>query len=108
LTNGGSGHGCQLWQYSPSTDTWTKKSAVDINIFQSASFVTNGQAFVYDKWQYYKYDPGTDTWTKGSALAAGGTYTPEFGFTLGSKSYFGFTDNNRLSSFLYNANNLDL
>ncbi|HWD86806.1 MAG TPA: IPT/TIG domain-containing protein [Mucilaginibacter sp.] len=103
---------CSVWQYNAASDTWTQKSSLPLVTFMCTNFVTNGYGYLFANSLYYKYDPVADAWTKGTSVGSN-TFaaiitTPEFGFTLGSKSYFGLTDSNSQSTYLYFANNAGL
>jgi len=84
-----------LWEYDPSTDTWTAKKALPAAGRDGAmAFVVNGRAYVgagvngagYYLGDFWQYDPTTDTWTQKADLPSGAIGFP-MGFSVDNMGY---------------------
>ncbi len=96
-----------FWEYTPSTDTWTRiadipgipinsASAFSIGNYGYVCLGANNKAYTSGGWQY---DPGSDTWTA-IANYSGGAMANGVAFTIGSNGYIGTgsSDSNATSS----------
>jgi len=102
-----------LWEYNPTSDTWTEKSFPNIadNTFITTStcFVINNKAYIIDEYNktwipggsaynfpVWEYNPIADDWTKKTACPIiVSTYQCSWGGTVLSHSNFGFSINNK-------------
>jgi N-acetylneuraminic acid mutarotase len=93
---GNNAYNTQLWEYDPTTDSWTQKAsfpgaaradAVAFSIGSKGYLGTgySGSAYYNDFWEY---DPTANAWTQ-KANFAGSVRGSAVGFSLGSKGYIG-------------------
>jgi hypothetical protein len=86
-----------LWEYDPTTNTWTQKAnfegtvrldAVGFSI-GSYGYIGTGQGEhgSYNK-EFWQYDPSSDTWTQKADFGGTGRRAA-FGFGIGNKGYIG-------------------
>ncbi|MDB5012726.1 MAG: type sorting protein [Daejeonella sp.] len=93
--------GTPLYQYSPASDTWTKKADLPILALENAvifsigskAYVGTGFGVIHEGFfeptnQFWEYDSETDKWTR-KADFAGVSRFGAAGFSIGSKGYIG-------------------
>ena len=85
-----------LYEYDPSTNSWTQKSSMGKNLQLGMSFVINGKAYVgigktdFPDFtnSFYEYDPALDKWTQKADFPGEERYLP-VGLAIGNKGYVG-------------------
>ncbi len=92
-----------LWEYDPSTDSWTKKADLpDTGRKRSACFIVNNKAYVvggsvnysgFKSADVWEYDPATNQWTAKKDYPTGVEYAQAF--TIGNTGFVtgGYNDN---------------
>lgn len=93
--------GKSLWEYTPTTDSWTRKSDFPGNVRQNPfAFFVNGKGYVGTGYSYnagaesnyadvWEYNPSSNTWQQ-KANFPGGARRETGSFVIGSKAYVGF------------------
>ena len=79
-----------MWEYGPSTNTWSKKANYPAGgfLFQSPHFVINGKAYLVSTNEVWEYNPSTDRWTRKGDIP-GEDKRAGFGFAVNGKGYVG-------------------
>jgi|ERR1035437_6609897 N-acetylneuraminic acid mutarotase len=84
--SGSSGDLRDLWEYDPSTDTWTEKAAMRHGGYNTTGFSINGKGYVGNEQEFWEYDRVTDTWTRKTDFP-GSTYIYRVSFVLNNVAY---------------------
>lgn len=97
-----------LWEYNPSTDTWTQKSPFGGGYRAgSVGFAIGSMGYIgtgvdnngYTHDDFWEYDPTIDIWTQKTDFA-GSTKSGAVGFSIGTKGYIGTGYNGTNSTYL--------
>ena len=89
--------GADLWEYDPTTDTWTQKNNMGCGTrYGAASFSLGDRGYIGAGWMqsgvvmkdFWQYNPANDTWMK-KADFMGTPREGAIGFGIGNKCYIG-------------------
>jgi len=83
-----------LWEYLPTTNTWTRKADLPVTQYQAASsaaFSIGNKGYIgifCGDFKLFEYDPTQDKWTQKASVALGNR-RHVIAFSIGNKGYVG-------------------